>query len=744
MNLPPLPFNPWLLGLLVLIAAGALVSVVRAGAPVVQRRIHLSILLLRVGGLLSLVLALLNPFWRTRLPDPDAYRIAVLVDTSASMETQDLPAGQSRLEWTAGWLDPDKPGRALESLADPRTPVEVKLFSSDVEPWNLVPPTAPLPGLTAIGDALESAHAAGAGSARRPLGGVLLVSDGGQLAGMNPTEAARLYARDGIPVSVIGVGQRQESGDVSVEFSKPRLSFTEGLSAAVEINLNNNFQTGEAGQLALYRNDALLEQRAVTIAAGEDRTETFAVEPGAAGVETFRAVYTPEQERGNPATNVSFSIAEVQRDGGYRFLLLSARAGWESRFLRLLAMESGTIEMDSIIRIDAGRFIRLTREAGDPMQNQDRPARRETLDALPTVAGEYLGYDAIILDLPMILEESEVLAPILEEFAGTKGGGILLLHAGAQADGQVSLPGSLRDLFPVRDFSLQQTADPLALDLEVNPLFSDQSGGVLFSGAPPALPEGTPLAIPSGLSRAAQVPVATAQPRTPVLATQAYGAGRCASLTADFLWRWRLADARSSERFAAFWEAALSWLAVGGKDRLVAPVNATMVPIEEQASLGVTLLGRDYTPRMDASVKAILTGPKGTVSEQRLLPDIQQPGRYTLEIPLQVPGPYQIEYEALFPDGDRLTETSWFAVAATSAESRDTGFKEKTLRDIARITSGEYHSFKSWPDLLPLPVSDAIPLIESKSHWTRTLPFLVAALSLFLAEWWLRRRHGLR
>ncbi|NDV63221.1 VWA domain-containing protein [Puniceicoccales bacterium CK1056] len=743
MNLPLLPFSQWIVLLFALLGLWGLYRVIRAGAPVVIKQVHWTIIALRTLAFACLILAILDPFWRSQRPDPNAFRLAVLVDVSASMETRDLPDGQSRFEWVADWLNPDSPNPAYKALADPETPVEVNLFSSRTQPWDGASLADPLSGQTAIGDALESINKSGSTSSRRPLGGVLLISDGASLGGSSPAQVSLQYKRDGIPVSVIGVGQQVESGDLTVDFAQPELSFTEGQPAAVEITLSNSFSSDETGQLELFRGQALVDQRSVTVTAGESLTVGIDVDPGGAGVETFRAVYKPERERGNPATNVSYSIAEVEREGKFRFLLMSARAGWESRFLRLMAMESTTIEMDSLIRIDEGRFIKLSRNEDGSGSDERLASDRQTLDALPEAADFYFTYDAIIVDAAMLLEESKRLTPVLTEFSGTKGGGLLLYHNGPQIY-SFQLPASLREIFPARDFSQRRLNSAIPLQLEVNPLFTDQIGGALFNGPEPEIPAGAEVAVPSTLSRAAQVHASSEMEGYPLLVTQAYGAGRTAWLAGDFLWRWQLGSDRSSEQYSAFWQATLSWLATGGKERLVSPVNAQIIPVKEETSLDIRLLGADFTPRMDATVTGVITGPDGTISEQRLLPDIEEPGRYTLSLPLQKAGQYQVDYEALFPDGDRLIRSSWFALSSNSPESRETAFQEKTLRDIARVAGGEYRSFKNWKELLPLPVSDLIPQVEQKVHWTRSLPFLLAAITLFLIEWWLRRRHGLR
>jgi hypothetical protein len=285
---------------------------------------------------------------------------------------------------------------------------------------------------------------------------------------------------------------------------------------------------------------------------------------------------------------------------------------------------------------------------------------------------------------------------------------------------------------------------PSILEFDGISLFADTLGGALFSEPTPRVPAPALIGRPGELSRAAQIPVRSQPGNFPVLATHAYGAGRSAWLATDVFWRWKLGDERTEAQYNAFWEALLSWLAVGGKDRLETPVNTTIVPMDSPVDLQVRALGRDFTPRMDASVTALLSGPDGESQTVRLLPSIDEPGQYTHAGVLDQPGTWQVDYTVLFPDGDELRETAWFAMSATSPESRETAFREKSLRDVARITGGTYRSFDDWSDLSSLPVSETIPLVENRFRWTRTWPFLLMAFICFVLEWWLRRRHGLR
>jgi hypothetical protein len=743
MNLPVQSTGFLLIAIVALGVLAAALWLLRAGAPLLPKAVRRAGAILRLLGFLALLLAALNPFWKSAKPDPSAYRVAVLADVSRSMETRDLPDEASRLEWLSSWLQPVSGESPLSQLAREGTPVSVRLFSAESLPWDGQPVMEPLPGQTGIGDALAGLIQGDDSPSGSRLGGVLLLSDGMSLSGQSPTEAARLFSGADIPVSVIGIGESTTTGDVRIAFTKDVHSFKEGEPGNARIRLENTFEDARTGRLAVYQNNRLLKEGPVELAGGETVTQEVPIDPSVSGVDTLRAVFEPDFAGGNPSTNTSFSIAEIERRDQYRVLLMAGKAGWPERMLRILALGNDSISMDSLIRIDTKRFF-LTERTQDSDSPEDLPVRRETLDGIPASADFYRPYDALILDHAMLAENADSLDPVLREFTGTKGGGVLVVHSGQPGSEAENLPPTLRALFPARDVATAFMESPYPLQFAGDSLFADYLGGVLFANPPPRLPGMAVIGRPGELSRAAQVPVRIQPGNLPLLVTQAYGAGRSAWLASNDTWRWKLGSERSAEQYTAFWEAVLSWLAVGGKDRLVAPLNATIVPMDEPVQLGIRVLGQDYTPRMDASVTALLTGPDGQSRSVRLQPSIDEPGWYTLADVLNQPGTWQVDYTVIFPDGDELREIAWFAMAATSPESRQTAFQEKTLRDIARISGGQYRSFRDWEQLLPLPVSETIPVAEYRIHWTRTWPFLLAAAILFLSEWWLRRRHGLR
>ncbi|MEM9227916.1 MAG: hypothetical protein AAGA45_08095, partial [Verrucomicrobiota bacterium] len=129
--------------------------------------------------------------------------------------------------------------------------------------------------------------------------------------------------------------------------------------------------------------------------------------------------------------------------------------------------------------------------------------------------------------------------------------------------------------------------------------------------------------------------------------------------------------------------------------------------------------------------------------EINLVADPSVPGRYRASSAIDQPGEYRIEYRVDFPDGEALNEEAWFAAAYLGKENSDLVFRERELRDLARITRGSYVAWDELADLLPLALSQDVVTRDIRHYWTRTALFLILIVLIFGAEWLIRRRAGL-
>ena len=231
--------------------------------------------MLKVLGVVLLVLLFIKPFWVKKTLDPDAFRVVLLADLSASMLAEDRKGRPSRLEIVRQAVDATKDDSLLRRLRE-QWRVEPMAFAGDVFPlaagtWETVSTQSE----TALGASLLNLLGNGGGR----LGGVLLLSDGHDNAGLNMAAVAEGYRGAGVPVNVVGVGDHRPRGDLSVSFVQDEMKGVAREESILEVRLTNGFSSPVKTVAVLRDGDEVLGSKPVTLAAhGEDVVE-FAVEP---------------------------------------------------------------------------------------------------------------------------------------------------------------------------------------------------------------------------------------------------------------------------------------------------------------------------------------------------------------------------------------------------------------------------------------------------------------------------------
>lgn len=193
-------------------------------APAVTTTLPRGVPALLAAAWVLLVLAGMRPQWLGQpLPVPTTGRQIVLaIDCSGSMAAQDMAGGESRLQ-----VVQQVAGRFI----DQRRGDQIGLILFGTRPYLQAPLTTDIPTVhqfldqavvgvagpqTAIGDAIglaikELRQRAAAGGAAMPQSVLILLTDGGNDAGvMPPLEAARLAAQMGLRIFTVGVGAAAE------------------------------------------------------------------------------------------------------------------------------------------------------------------------------------------------------------------------------------------------------------------------------------------------------------------------------------------------------------------------------------------------------------------------------------------------------------------------------------------------------------------------------------------------------
>lgn len=665
---------PALVGVVAAVVAFA-VWMIRRDAAELPPGVAVLLAVLRLGAVAALVAAYLDLERRTEHELVSPSRVAVLIDSSASMTLADeVPAvggeeaaAQTRADEALAILSS---GGLLEALA-PRHEVSLWRFDADAEPLavqplggddreppaadtsageeSIAPETdpggwrqrvAPRGFETRLGEALARV------ASEEPtavLAGVIVLSDGGTNAGVDPVAAATALQQAGVPVFPIGIGSDRLPTNVRVAdliaparvFPGDRFAVTGYLQAQglagqtvrvelAEVAADASATAGERGRV--------IDTTEVRLGADGDVVAARFDVPGleATGRRSLvMRVQAPAADR-TPADNAQTADVEVV-DRVTQVLLMAGGPSREYQFMRNVLDRDGSFAVDVIL--------------GTATKGVSQDAR-SILAAFPESAEALDAYDVIVaFDYDWRLLDAAAQAR-LERWVARESGGLLFVAGGVFMNSWLSDPeaATIRNLHPVElrqslSVGLDEPAGrpepmPLAFSrdgqdaeflwlagsrIASQTVWSEFPGVYSCFDATVAKPGATVYARPE---RAAGGGLVDSAPI--YMAGQFYGSGSIFYLGSGELWRLRAIEDSVYERIATQLVRHVS------QGRLLRGSRRARLLIDRDrfavgASVAVRVIAPDGAPGPLAATCTV-TGPDGKPLPVRLDPDPDRPG----------------------------------------------------------------------------------------------------------------------
>jgi hypothetical protein len=741
---------------------------------------------LRIAALAGLLVIALNPQDRTQRTAFRPSRVAILVDTSLSMrhpvESADAAttAPVSRMDAVKKLLDG---GPLLSQLQRDH---EVSLFTFDsalagphvVLPYRAVdaPATKAEPSAanrewvtrlepqgteTRLGEALGELIRQTAG---RTLSGIVIVTDGGQNAGIDTTTAHDRAVAAKSRLLAVGVGGLDEPLNVQVA----------EIQAPTDVQLGDKFDlTAFVQAQGLSGRDATVEllvaeegsaeaptvvtQQDVTLPADGVPVELkFPIQPSGEGSWKYTLRVQPKvaaQEFNAQDNELGHAVRVFDRPT--RVLLFAGGPMRDYQFVRNLLYRHKSIEVDILLQ---------TAGVGTSQES------RQLLLQFPATREQLFEYDIIIaFDPDWRLVPGDGIAN-LAEWVYREGGGLVLVagdvntlqlaSASEQATQLQSQLEPLRELYPVVLSAYlselrfdQQSSQPWPLEFtpegqraEFLQLTDDPVTSLArwkeFAGFYRCYPT-------SGGKAGATVLARFSDPRSQteygfpiLLAEQFYGQGRTLYVGSAEFWRLR---AVSDEDYDRFWIKTVREVGQGRTKR--GTRRGILLPESRKLILGQTvrirtrLLDAQFLPLVADAVTLDVVTPSGKplVPSPRLRPDPGRAGEFVGDFRASLPGSYRLELT--IPEStDRLTDE--LTVALPKLEDQDVRQNVTLLKDLVRDTGGEYLPISRVEAELPalLPARGEPFTIDERLRtlWDRSwvMYLLVALLSV---EWLTRK-----
>jgi hypothetical protein len=526
-----------------------------------------------------------------------------------------------------------------------------------------------------------------------------------------------------------------EEPDVRVETVNTPRRVTAGWQTELKAVVSGQGTKGQALNVQLYKDGALLQELPTQIPAGGGSKEvTFSLEHSAVGINTYRIFVPPLPKE--VRTNDNEYVVSVQVvDAKNRLLYVEGPPRWESKYLTRVLRESQQITPVIFLRGAQGKFMTFGVQGAATPDMKEAQLSLFKMVILGNLTGEELGE-----------ERAQNLGKFVE-----MGGSIVLLGGSKGWDENGFAATSLKKLLPAKRFAHKPMAGEFTLGLTEqgrgHPAFAGDPA--LWDKIPPVLslyPDVAP-------APAARVLVAARTDRGtyPLILTQEYGQGKVVAIFTDSLWKWQLSPEDAKNRpYQRFWNQLISWLSP--KNEKTAEKDLEVFVDKEQVFVGEELeVSARWSgiaqPPPGAKLSAEITDPdKRTIryamSRQNAdAADAKSPGLYSYKFKTDQSGQFSVTASSEIAGRRVASEPMLFSVKPYTPESLPRPVNNAVLKAVAEASGGE--CFQSVDELnqklSALKVKHAEQEVsEFHTLWQRGI-ILGVLIALLAVEWLVRK-----
>jgi hypothetical protein len=673
-----------------------------------------------------LVLVMLNPqslLPRERTEKP---KLAILLDTSASMATHDLGT-DSRF------------AVALRTLTNPAAlatlnkdfVLDIRRFDREAHPADL----AQLGTNTPAGDATDLGKAVMSVASElgetKAQAGVLVISDG-RATTPDTLEAAQLALARSVPLWTWTLGGPVPRHDLWVETASAEALAFSGAEVELAATLHEVGYPNRSFKVDILRGDQLIDTKEVLPDTNGTARVSVRVTAPAAGEQRYVFRVPPQPEEADTANN---ERAVFLRSVGakVRVLVAEGQPSWDTKFLVQALKRDPNVDLTAVYHLNATRNLTIVSTLGNE--------ERFEVDLFPRTQDQMDQWDVIVLGRGAEGFFDAQTEGLLSDFVSRRGGSLVFARGKAYG-------GRFQPLAKLEPVAWGSGAAPTVKMRPTeagrdNPIFDLGSAGRL-DDLLERLPALDQVSLTLGEKPLAIVLAAAANADGPVLlAYQRYGQGKTLSLNASGLWRWSFRETGQEESevaYGRFWISLLQWLMSGsqflpGAD--VALTSARRYYSSEQAMQFLI-----STRNLDRTIYQPHLTIRGVNQAVEVEPR-QRGESFVAEAGPFAPGTYRIILRNNVGKPAELSQD--VEVVSASVEKRELSADPETMRQLAEVSGGavvKAEDVAHMPDVVRRWEAARQIGHRQQSVWDRWW-WMTAMLGLLGVEWWLRRREGL-
>lgn len=682
---------------------------------------------LRVLVAVAIALTLNQPEWRETYEPDTRPVVAILHDTSGSMDTRDL-------------VDESRPSE------EPRTRTEAVAPLTDASLWEPVRERMDtvIEAFSSGDDNPEEGTDLNGALVRvleqQPrLAAVVLATDGDWNTGQAPANAATRLRMRGVPVLGISVGAETRLPDLEiVNFDVPTFAVA-GKPLRIPFAIDSSLPRDKAVVVTMTTSTGEEVRQQFVVPAMGRLQDAMSWRPGSPGtvqlsLEVPKTGAEREQENNRMEAELDVRLEEL------RVLVIETYPRWEYRYLR------NALERDPGVKLATFLLHPDLEKVG---------SGRGYLPSFPA-EGDLASYDVIMLgDVgattgQLTLEQCESIVKTVRDQASG-----LIFMPGMHGHMLTLLGTPLGELLPVvldetqprgwgtaipGKFALTE-AGTLSLLTKLHD--SEEESARVWSMLPGFQWYGPALRAKAGSEvLATHATESNRFGRVPLIVTRTYGAGKIIYMGADAAWRWRRGvEDRYHYRF---WGQVARWMSYQRKMAQGQNMRLFFAPDRPRVggtlTLNANVMSVTGEPLRQGTVIAQIESPGGKPSTVRFSPAGEESwGLFTGTFRPTEPGEYKVRLSS--PEAGAEMETA-IPVQGTQKEKRGHPARPEVLREIALLTGGQFFDAvnpeKMLASVTALPQEE--PIERRVKIWAH--PIWAGILILLLTVFWIGRKSA--
>lgn len=690
-------------------------------------------MLARALGLAMLVAIAFNPGSWQPLEKEQPSGWAIMIDRSLSMAASE--------ENGSRWQQAVE--LAEKAVRESHKPERVKIFTfaSDLEKEN----DGKLSALVADGDTTDIVQSGRTLLSRWPssglhLNGILLMSDGRQIASANPADFAQFARAQGTAIFPLPIGTDKLAKDLSITPGRRQYFGFPGQKTKITALVRNQ------GYTRISPIVDLLDAQGKVVAWSELKLEnessaTVALDyiPTTTGYQKFTLRVTEFPEENNLKNN-THDVGLLVLSEKTKIFLAEGSPTWDSKFLAQLFRTQPQLDVTAVFRLAADHYYRVSTDAAATANN--------SAEVFPSSAEEFGKYDIIVFGKGADYFLTPERADLLRSFVHDKGG-CVIFSRGKSYDGEFA---ELESLEPV------VWGDKIDAPFRLLPTEVGQEAGLFDDALRPESDVWKNLPLLSAANKIEQqksfaevmldsvASEGSHESTFPAVISRRYGKGMVIAVNADGLWEWDFFSAArdAGNLYREFWTQLVQW-AVTYSEFL--PGQEYSVKLSETSVLS----GTPVRVRI-GSRGAISSRPPGVrlIRGNVTLSDLGQPQRIpdaaAWELFLTAPEAGSYAVELYNPADNKSYCNATLDVTAPPGEKDNLDPDPAFLQKLADNSGGRVISAKDIASVIRELEPEKRTLDESNARWIPLWSrgwLLACVLGLFTVEWIIRRRNGL-